>query len=356
MALSGEQRVLLGFKDAALEPDTASSWDVSKIGGLPDPPPQVTLCFPACPLCSGSLCHVVQVYCPLEGSHFHRVIHVFACRRKSCWGKPESWVALRSQSLEGHKPQITEASSQQENKMATTEWCDDADNWGMDDNDAESLIMAPAVSHSTSCPAEIPTTDWTSQLQNLSLTDASETVQSSDSGDIFRCYYIAVVDEKECEWDTDLDHARRLLQEYERREASSVEELESCELKGQGEKYEKSDLKSRDLMFYKFLRKIAPCQQQILRYSCNGQPLCISPLDATSQPPPCPRCGSRRIFEFQLMPALVTMLQGAKSDLLLEFGTVLIFTCERSCWEASDRTPVQEFCIVQEDPDQKYFK
>ncbi|KAM5138742.1 programmed cell death protein 2-like [Mantella aurantiaca] len=353
MAFSNDPRVLLGFKDAAIE-DEASSWDVSKIGGLPDPPPNVTLSIPTCPMCSVSLCHVVQVYCPLDGSPFHRIIHVFACRRKSCWGNPESWVALRSQNLEGHKPQTTEASSQQESKMATTDWCDDADNWGMDDNDAESL-MAPAVSQEASCPAESLPTDWTSQLQNLSLSDTSQTVQSSDSSDIFRSYYIAVAEEEECELNNDLDHARRLLQEYEQREASSVEELESCEKKGVGEKYEKSDLERRDLMFYKFLKKIAPCQQQILRYSLNGQPLCIKPLEATSQPTPCPRCGGRRIFEFQLMPALVTMLQGAKTDILLEFGTVLIFTCERSCWEASDRTPVQEFCIMQEDPDQKYF-
>ncbi|CAI9623285.1 unnamed protein product [Staurois parvus] len=109
--------------------------------------------------------------------------------------------------------------------MATTDWCDDADNWGMEDNDAESLTE-PAVSHVTSCPAESPSTDWTSQLQNLSLTDTSQTVQSSDSSDIFRSYYIAVADEEECEGDTDLDHARWLLQEYEQREASSVEELE----------------------------------------------------------------------------------------------------------------------------------
>ncbi|XP_072278963.1 programmed cell death protein 2-like [Pyxicephalus adspersus] len=354
MAFSPEQRVLLGFKDAALE-DKISSWDVSKIGGLPDALPHVTPSCPVCPGCSVSLCHVVQVYCPLEASPFHRVIHVFACRTKSCWGKPESWVALRSQSLEGHKPKVTETPSQQEHNMATTDWCDEADNWGMDDNDAESLI-APAVSHGASCPAENPSTDWTSQLQNLSLTDTSQTVQSSDSSDIFQSYYIAVAEEEDCEWNTDLDHARRLLQEYEKREASSVEELESCEMKGEGEKYEKSNMQSRDLMFYKFLKKIAPCQQQILRYSWNGQPLCISPLNTTSQLPLCPRCGGKRIFEFQLMPALVTMLQGAKTELLLEFGTVLIFTCERSCWEANDRTPVQEFCVIQEDPDQKYFK
>ncbi|XP_068117718.1 programmed cell death protein 2-like [Hyperolius riggenbachi] len=347
-----QQRVLLGFKDAVLE-DKASSWDVSKMGGLPNFPLQVKMHLPTCPHCSAVLCHVVQVYCPLEDSLFHRVIHVFACSKKSCWGKPESWMAFRSQSLEGHKPDVSEASTQQDNTMAASDWCDDADNWGMDDDDDDRLAAAPAVSHVRSCPEDSPQTDCTAQLQSLSLTDTPETAQSASA--LFHSYYIAVADEEDCEWDPGLDHARRLLQEYEQRGESSVEELESCEGKSEREKYEKNDLKKRDLMFYRFLKKIAPCQQQILRYCWNGQPLCISPLDEAAQPPPCPRCGGRRVFEFQLMPALVTMLQGVKTDLLLEFGTVLIFTCEGSCWDASDRTPVSEFCIVQEDPDQKYF-
>ncbi|XP_063801498.1 programmed cell death protein 2-like [Pseudophryne corroboree] len=350
LAPSLGQRVLLGFKDAALE-DKGSSWDVSKIGGLPDAPPHVTLLFPSCPLCSSVLCHVVQVYCPLEGSQYHRVIHVFACSKKPCWGKHESWVALRSQGLEEHKPQITQSVSQQENKMSAADWCDDANNWGFDSDEP---LTTPAVTHTTSCPSVPLQTDWTSQLQNLSLMDPSEPVPAYDS--VFQSYYLAVAEEEECEWDTDLDHAQRLLREYEQREAAIMEHVDSLAGKGEGEKYEKCDLQICNLVFHKFLKKISLCRQQILRYSWNGIPLYMSLPDVASQPLPCTRCGGRRVFEFQLMPALVTMLQGTKADLLLEFGTVLIFTCERSCWEVSDKTPVQEACFVQEDPDQRYFK
>ncbi|XP_073438330.1 programmed cell death protein 2-like [Dendrobates tinctorius] len=335
------ERVLLGFKDAELE-GKASSWDVSKIGGVPHPMPQLTLLFPSCPLCSSVLCHVVQVYCPLEGSRYHRVIHVFACSTKSCWGKAESWVALRSQCPETHHPAVTQAALKQEDKMAATDWCEDADDWGLD----------KAESHATCCPAVPAPTDWTAQLQDLSLADTSETVRSGDS--IFRSYYIAVAEEEDCAWDTNLDHARRLLTDYEKREEALVmADPESGG--GEGEKYEKCDLPRRDVVFHKFLKKISKCHQQILRYSWNGSPLYISSPEAASRPPSCPRCGAPRVFEFQLMPALVTMLQGSKAALSLEFGTVLIFTCERSCWGNGAQTSVQEYCMVQEDPDQKYF-
>lgn len=347
MALSTTQeRVLLGFKDAVLD-GKASSWIVSKIGGLPDPVPHVKLSIPLCHLCSSTLCHVVQVYCPLEGSLYHRVIHVFACSTKQCWGKPQSWVALRSQCLETQNPQVTRDIPKQENKMAATDWCDDADDWGFDEDKTEmSNVDSP-----TTCPAAPAPTDWTAQLHNLSLTDTSETLQSSDF--VFKSYFITVLEEADCVWDVDLDHALRLLKDYEKQEKPVMEDLQSCD--GEGEKYEKSEFQKKDNAFHKFLKKISLCHEQILRYSWNGSPLYMISPDAASQPPSCLRCGAQRVFEFQLMPALVAMLQGSKTDLLLEFGTILIFTCERSCWEDGDEIPFQEFCIVQEDPDQRFF-
>uniref|UniRef100_A0A8C9NEG2 Programmed cell death protein 2 C-terminal domain-containing protein n=1 Tax=Serinus canaria TaxID=9135 RepID=A0A8C9NEG2_SERCA len=44
------------------------------------------------------------------------------------------------------------------------------------------------------------------------------------------------------------------------------------------------------------------------------------------------------------------------SDLSVEFGTVIVYTCERSCWPTNHQTPLEEFIFVQEDPDQRLFK
>uniref|UniRef100_A0A8D0GXL6 Programmed cell death protein 2 C-terminal domain-containing protein n=1 Tax=Sphenodon punctatus TaxID=8508 RepID=A0A8D0GXL6_SPHPU len=46
------------------------------------------------------------------------------------------------------------------------------------------------------------------------------------------------------------------------------------------------------------------------------------------------------------MPALV--------NLSVEFGTVMIYTCEKSCWPDIQH-PMEEFLFIQEDPDQQLF-
>lgn len=46
--------------------------------------PAVAAPGPACERCGQPLALVVQVNCPLEGSPFHRLLHVFACARPRC--------------------------------------------------------------------------------------------------------------------------------------------------------------------------------------------------------------------------------------------------------------------------------
>lgn len=41
----------------------------------------------------------------------------------------------------------------------------------------------------------------------------------------------------------------------------------------------------------------------------------------------------------------------------IEFGTVLIYTCSRSCWSDDESAaPQQEYPVYYPDPDLKYFK
>lgn len=126
--------------------------------------------------------------------------------------------------------------------------------------------------------------------------------------------------------------------------------------------------------------------------------------------PPCDQCGAVRSFELQLMPSLVGKLKKAKneemqpihrenepisqdfekkgikgsgeihsegsnllaerimflaavsqvSDVEIEFGTVMVFSCSRSCWQDFEMTVDdiyrEEFCLVEADPDQKLFQ
>ncbi|XP_074896135.1 programmed cell death protein 2-like isoform X2 [Buteo buteo] len=306
--------VLLGLRDAAMVGPCrgggrAPAWATSKLGGSADWVPGVRPGSPCCGVCGRALAHLVQVYCPLEASPFHRVANVFACAQKGCWGAPRSWKVLRSQYLQAEGKETGDDSLKQKqgSNFAAEDWCDEADDWGVCDG-AESPARA-----------------------SLQLLGLNEAVSSSLSREV------------EC--------------------ASQFQQLCLSEAtdgfagEGGNEKYEKSEVKSRDHTFHKFMKRISVCHEQILRYSWGGQPLFITcpPANIDKGIPACSNCGSNRIFEFQLMPALVSMLQ-SDSDLSVEFGTVIVYTCERSCWPANHQTPLEEFIFVQEDPDQRLFK
>nr|XP_056718305.1 programmed cell death protein 2-like [Euleptes europaea] len=380
MSASRPPPVLLGLCDAAVPAAAASSCQsrlrfqgvASKLGGAPDHVPLVTLARPFCGICRAGLMHVVQLYCPLEGSPFHRVLSVFACAMKSCWGKSESWKVLRSQYLEvqGKEMQDCKPKQKQESLVVAKDWCDGADDWG-EDSDV-------ALSQDTCCPspgllaASDPFPgegDCASRLQGLSLQEASGISHLSCSDNptgeeqnvpMWQPYYISAVEEEDCLAYNDTDHAQKLLKEYQQREGVDLEQLmsESNMAESCGEKYEKSDVEKRGEVFHKFMKRIAPCQEQILRYSWGGQPLLITrpSTDIKAVVPPCGNCQSKRIFEFQLMPALVSVLKCGDEDLSVEFGTALVYTCEKSCWPTNHSAPLEEFIFVQEDPDQKLFK
>ena len=46
---------------------------------------------PQCAVCGCGLVLLVQVYCPLEGSPYHRLLHVYCCTQQQCWSNPERY-------------------------------------------------------------------------------------------------------------------------------------------------------------------------------------------------------------------------------------------------------------------------
>jgi pre-rRNA-processing protein TSR4 len=55
-----------------------------------------------------------------------------------------------------------------------------------------------------------------------------------------------------------------------------------------------------DATFKKFKHRVARSPTQVLRYEREGQPLWVSNQNQPEQMPPCPYCGSPRVFEFQV--------------------------------------------------------
>ncbi|XP_051063257.1 programmed cell death protein 2-like [Phodopus roborovskii] len=341
--------VLLGLRDAAVPgcPKGPAAWTASKLGGIPP------------------LALVVQVYCPLEGSPFHRLLHVFACGRPGCGDRgTRSWKVFRSQCLQVPEKETRDAQKQR-NGLAAENWCEGSQDWG---SDSEETPPPPPASDLGTDSNGVRAVDWTAQLQALHLQDTAPAfAPPSPAGEglpvqaevpRFQSYYICVADEDDYRNSVGLDHALNLLQDYQQREGVDLEHLLSLCSSGDGdEKYEKTSIKSGDQTFYKFMKRIAACQEQILRYSWSGEPLFLTcPTLEVSDVPACSGCGGQRTFEFQLMPALVSMLSSANLGLTVEFGTVLVYTCEQSCWPATQQAPMEEFCLIQEDPDEVLFK
>lgn len=188
------------------------------------------------------------------------------------------------------------------------------------------------------------------QLQRLHLEEAPA------AG--LRSLFISVLEEWELSGeDEELLHARQLLREYESREGATLDKLDQDGGAGGEERYEKTRARHGDAFFSSFRKKISPCPQQVLRYCRGGRPLLLSSNPAQTVSP-CGTCGGARTFELQLMPALVSLLQAADGGGggQVEFGTVLVYTCTNSCWGAGSTTPLEEECLVQQDPDQHLFR
>uniref|UniRef100_A0A8C6U2U9 Programmed cell death 2-like n=1 Tax=Neogobius melanostomus TaxID=47308 RepID=A0A8C6U2U9_9GOBI len=339
-----EYLVLVGLCDGELDSMRHHpTFVTSKVGGQPDVPSPLSRHFPRCSRCGSALVHVVQVYCPLEGSSYHRTLHLFACTGEDCSGRSECWTVLRSQCLEAdtsYRP-----TPPQEQPLSATDWCDSADDWGMEQQQGDDEW---GENFDTCVAAFIVTSTSTVDMEVSSKLEGLQLGPSENDPPCFRPYFISVVEESDL-----------FGEDHELREGIAVGELDCFEDGGGGqERYEKTKVKHGDAVFVRFMKMISICPEQILRYCRGGKPLFISepPANMPQVVSTCASCGGPRTFELQLMPALVSLLRGESSELQLEFGTVLVYTCLGSCWTSGTNKAVEEFCYVQSDPDQQLFK
>ena len=131
---------------------------------------------------------------------------------------------------------------------------------------------------------------------------------------------------------------------------------------------------SMDKTFQRFADRLAQNPEQVLRYEFGGQPLLYSSTDAigkmldphycsgysrskvttgseemsVSGMPRCQNCGAERVFELQLVPHAITVLE-ENEDVGLEgmdWGTVILGVCSKDCM-AKD-TPEGEVGYLEE--------
>ncbi|KAL4779574.1 programmed cell death protein 2 [Aspergillus varians] len=115
-----------------------------------------------------------------------------------------------------------------------------------------------------------------------------------------------------------------------------------------------------DKAFLKFSTRVGHNPEQVLRYEFRGAPVLYSHTDAVgkrlhgsspakvggvttvssgaSSMPRCESCGSERVFELQLVPHAISVLEEGREDVGLgkddggmEWGTIIMGVCNRNC-------------------------
>ncbi|XP_053153826.1 programmed cell death protein 2 isoform X2 [Hemicordylus capensis] len=88
-----------------------------------------------------------------------------------------------------------------------------------------------------------------------------------------------------------------------------------------------------DKIFQKFKERISLEPEQIIRYCRDGEgPIWISGENVPQETeiPNCP-CGSKRVFEFQVMPQLLNHLKVDSLEESIDWGILAIYTCAENC-------------------------
>lgn len=135
-------------------------------------------------------------------------------------------------------------------------------------------------------------------------------------------------------------------------------QIEPMEEEGAGGAELKDTFESElDKDFMKFSMRLEHNPEQVLRYEFRGTPLLYSTGDevgtrlhshnapnakvttlGAGSIPACEYCGSQRVFEFQIVPHAITMLEEGrpgvglgKDDAGMEWGTIIMGVCGKNC-------------------------
>ncbi|KTW27287.1 hypothetical protein T552_02270 [Pneumocystis carinii B80] len=343
--------VLLAFPDEYIKvEDLASNPLITRLGGLPIGLDRLTkppLRFSKCKNCNQIMPLILQSYAHIDHIDYDRVIYVWACCHRRCQYKEGSVRVIRG--ILYQKTENTNAKHSLDDKFH----CNSLKSLG------NTLFNAPIpVSSNTSNPFRMNSTTKTEQdLPALSNLSESSDVKISQINS-FSCQNVSQskIDKSRIEeWPPDNEilqyHIKilRIVEENEQNLEESTKKLGIEDFKEKfikdnekdewsGEVYEKSTLEKG---FRMFIKKIRANPQQCVRYNRKGQPLYYSLKDflakkikfSGSENPlgRCQLCNSQNVFELQIMPNTINILEENVSIGDMLWGTIIIGTCSNDC-------------------------
>ncbi|XP_055626312.1 programmed cell death protein 2 [Toxorhynchites rutilus septentrionalis] len=320
-----------------------SNYFPSKVGGTPSwlelgniPCAKDLLCDSCNEPCS-FLC---QVYAPLEEKPncFHRTLFVFVCLNASCYEPNQnrnikvfrSQLPLRNAYYDCNPPNEEEPADPIKSSVPLCVVCG-----------CRGQQLCSKCKKANYCGVVHQRIDWKNGHKTQCGT-SEETTPASFIGSVLFPESGIVIEPEEMDSQEKLseeEKEKKQMQEYtkmvEERNIGELSELSENEFDQYSEQVE-------DKHFAEFKKRTANEPQQILRYHRGGVPLWLSPK-IPEEIPPCEECGSRRVFEFQIMPQLLNHLKNDNID----WGTLAIYSCEQSC-DSTTRSYMREFVYKQD--------
>ncbi|BES91579.1 Programmed cell death protein 2, C-terminal putative domain [Nesidiocoris tenuis] len=384
-------KVLLGYEDESISEKYKDQVDytTNKIGGHPDWPGDAPTAV-TCKLCNLSLPLVLQIYAPLDNSPYHRTLYLFACINPQCWNQNGSWVCLRSQALPRSNAEIEDGCEMLENAACRNDWSvAGGDNWGDEENgNVIDFGMTTEISNITRDFSDMNVDDRNANsgssvegaISSVSMATATIEVEESEVVCIdtptspqinliamleeaapipqvpitslyFQPIFMAVGEEERISpalSPSNEEHIQELMSHVQISADEAADVSGHQRSPGIEEHYEKTLPAHGDKLFHQFVSRISANPGQILRY--GGHPLPL--YNIQDKPRACRYCGAEALFELQVLPTLIRCLRLVGSDSSasgshLEFGTVMLFSCSKSCWDSLDSSYREEQLVVQ---------
>ncbi|XP_071803557.1 programmed cell death protein 2-like [Asterias amurensis] len=326
-------KVTLGFVEKVEKCRLSRKYFPSKVGGKPawlsikDIPNSDRL---KCPKCGKVCIFLIQVYCPVVTLErcFHRTLFIFVCKAPSCHSQDTAaFVVLRSQ-----LPRANEFYDYEP---------PDEDN---PVDEAEGLVVglcAVCGCHAGNkcskcqvryCSREHQKVDW--KAGHKASCGVKGSTGNGDNNILFPEFELVTEPEDYDQLDEEENGTTEHQETKETTEVDDELDVEELEKMAMAESQD-------DRQFAKFKKRIQHEPDQVIRYERGGQPLLISreKRPQKSQIPPCGNCGSVRQFEFQVTPQLLIHLGVDSLENSIDWGTLIVYTCTKSCDEGAPYKP-----------------
>lgn len=262
-----------------------------------------------CQACGAQLYLVLQMDCPWPGEEgrFDRVMYVFGCNSRLCTEQQgtKAWKAFVLQVPKTATEPVAKPASKglwdviMSEPVATP-------STGAVEQAVKQMSLEDATFYDEAYPVEFPA---------IKLHICEEMIQEKSTG-----------------------NKKSLAEEEQIPEAFSVK---LCEEDWGQEAYESSHPMGVDKAFLTFTKRTSSYPRQCVRFSPTSAPLLFC-QETIPDVGCCSRCGQRRMFEAQLMPAVLSLLPTNGDKYLghvakrnshplfgdgMEWGTVMLFTC-----------------------------